>query len=78
VKALKGVGGTSQNQVPKQVDPAEHSVPVAPIAYLPLLKLRAQGTPSALPWSTYRLQRPLACQVVEARHERSTYQMAQE
>jgi hypothetical protein len=76
VKALKGVVGLGQHQVTKQVGRVERAVAVALMAYLLLLKLRAQDIPADRPWSAFRLQHALAWEVAPAQCERSAHQMA--
>jgi hypothetical protein len=76
VKELKGVVGMGQHQVTKQADRVERSVAVAIMAYLLLLRLRANGIPADRPWSAFRLQRALAWEVIAAQCERSAHQMA--
>jgi hypothetical protein len=48
-KALKGVVGMEQHQVTKRTDRVEHSVTVAIMAYLLLLKLRPKAIPADRP-----------------------------
>jgi len=76
VKELKGVVGMGQHQVTKQVDRVERSVAVAIMAYLLLLKLRAQDIPADRPWSAFRLQRAFAWEIMQAQCERSAWQIA--
>jgi hypothetical protein len=75
-KELKGVVGLGQHQVTKCVERVERSVAIAIIAYLLLLKLRAQDIPADRPWSAFRLQRAFAWEVAQAQCERSARQMA--
>lgn len=75
-KELKGVVGLGQHQVTKQSARVERSVAVAIMAYLLLLKLRAQDVPADRPWSAFRLQHALAWEVMQAQCERSAHQMA--
>jgi hypothetical protein len=76
MKELQGVVGLGQHQVTKQVERVERSVAVAIMAYLLLLKLRAQDIPADRPWSALRLQRAFAWEVVQSQCERSARQMA--
>ena len=76
VKELKGVVGLGQHQVTKQVDRVERSVAVAIMAYLLLLKLRANEIPADKPWSAFRLQRALAWEIIHAQCEHSAHQIA--
>jgi DDE family transposase len=76
-KELKGVVGLGQHQVTKQVDRVERSVAVAIMAYLLLLKLRAEDIPADRPWSAFSLQRAFAWEMVQAQCERSARQIAQ-
>jgi hypothetical protein len=75
-KELKGVVGLGQHQVTQTVDRVERSVAVAIMAYLLLLKLRAQDIPTDRPWSAFSLQRAFAWEVAQAPCERSAHQMA--
>jgi Transposase DDE domain len=76
MKELQGVVGLGQHQVTTQVERVERSVAVAIMAYVLLLKLRAQDIPADRPWSALRLQRALAWEVVQSPCERSARQMA--
>jgi hypothetical protein len=76
VKDLKGVVGLGQHQVTKRTDRVGRAVAVAIMAYLLLLKLRAQDVPADRPWSAFRPQRAFAWEVVQAQCERSARQMA--
>jgi hypothetical protein len=75
-KGLKGVVGVGQHQVTKQLGRVERSVAVAIMAYLLLLKLRAQDIPTDRPGSASSLQRALAREVLQAQCKRSARQMA--
>jgi hypothetical protein len=66
VKELTGVVGLGQHQVTQTADRVEGSVAMAIIAYLLLLKLRAQDIPADRPWSAFRLQHAFAWEVVQA------------
>jgi hypothetical protein len=76
MKELKGVVGLGQHQVPRRADRVARSVAIAIMAYLLLLKLRANDIPADRPWSAFRLQRAVAWEVVQAQSERSARQMA--
>jgi Transposase DDE domain len=76
MKELKGVVGLGQHQVTRRADRVERSVAIAIMAYLLLLKLRANDIPADRPWSAFRLQRAVAWEVVQAQSERSARQMA--
>jgi hypothetical protein len=76
VKELKGVVGLGQHQVTQKADRVERSVAVAIMAYLLLLKLRAQDVPADRPGSALQLQRAFAWEVIQAPCERSACQMA--
>jgi hypothetical protein len=76
MKELKGVVGLGQHQVTRRADRVERSVAIAIMAYLLLLKLRANDIPTDRPWSAFRLQRAFAWEVVQAQSERSARQMA--
>jgi len=73
---LKGVVGLGQHQVTTQVERVERSVAVAIMAYVLLLKRRAQDIPADRPWSAFRLPRACAWEVVQSPCERSAHQMA--
>jgi hypothetical protein len=75
-KELKGVVGLGQHQVTRNPDRVERSVAIAIMAYLLLLKLRAQDIPPDRPWSAFRLQRAFAWEVVEAQCTHSARRMA--
>jgi hypothetical protein len=75
-KDLTGVVGLAQPQVTKQVGRVAHSVAVALMASLLLLRLRAQDIPAERPWSAFRLPHALAWEVAQAPCERSAHQMA--
>jgi hypothetical protein len=76
MKELKGVVGLGQHQATRRADRVERSVAIAIMAYLLLLKLRANDIPTDRPWSAFRLQRAFAWEVVQAQSERSARQMA--
>jgi hypothetical protein len=76
MKELKGVVGLGQHQVTKKVDRVKRSVAVAIMAYLLLLKLRAQAIRADRPWSVFHLQRALTWEVIQAHCERSAHQLA--
>jgi Transposase DDE domain len=76
LKELKGVVGLGQHQVTTCVERVERSVAIAIMAYLLLLKLRAQDIPADRPWSAFRWQRAFAWEVAQAQCERSARQMA--
>jgi Transposase DDE domain len=78
VKEVKGVVGLGQHQVTKKVDRVERSVAVASMAYLLLLKRRAQNIPADRPWSACGLQRAFAWEVAQAQCERSARQLARQ
>ena len=76
MKERKGVVGLGQHQVTRQADRVERSIAVAIMAYLLLLKLRAQDIPADRPWSAFRLQRAFAWEVMQGQCERSAHQIA--
>jgi hypothetical protein len=76
LKEWKGVVGLGQHQGTKQVSRGEHSVAVAIMASLLLLKRRAKDIPADRPWSALSLQRAVAWEMVQARCERSARQRA--
>jgi hypothetical protein len=65
-KELKRVVGLGQHQVTKTADRVDRSVAVAIMAFLLLLKLRAQDVPANRPWSAFCLQRAFAWEVMQA------------
>ena len=75
VKELKGVVG--QHEITMQVEWAEHSIAVAMIAYLLLLRLRVRAIPVDRPWNAFRLQPVFAWEVLQAQCERSARQNVQ-
>jgi hypothetical protein len=75
-KELKGVVGLGQHQVTEQTARVERAVAVAIMAYVLLLKLRAQDVPADRPWSAFGLQRAFAWEMMQAQCERSAHQMA--
>jgi Transposase DDE domain len=75
-KELKGVVGLGQHQVTTQTDRVERSVAVAIMVYLLLIKLRAKDIPADRPWSTFRLQRAFAWEVMQGQCARSARQLA--
>jgi Transposase DDE domain len=76
MKELKGVVGLGQHQVTKTAKRVENSIAVAIMAYLLLLKLRAQDIPAGRPWSAFRLQHAFAWEVIQTQCERSAHQRA--
>jgi hypothetical protein len=75
-KERQGVVGLGPHQVTNKTDRVERAVAVALMASLRLLKLWAQDIPADRLWSTFRLQRAFAWEVVQAQCERSARQMA--
>jgi Transposase DDE domain len=60
IKELKGVVGLGQHQVTKDAARVERSVAVAVMAYLLLLRLRAQQIKPGTSWSAFTLKQELA------------------
>lgn len=75
-KELKGVVGLGQHQVTKDVGRVERSVAISIMAYLLLLRLRAQDVPADRPWSAFMLQRAFAWEVMEEQCTRSVKRLA--
>jgi hypothetical protein len=75
-RELKGVVGMGQHQVTKAVGRVDRSVAVAIMAYLLLLRLRAQDIPMDRPWSAFTLQRAFAWEVIEEQGTRSAKRLA--
>jgi hypothetical protein len=75
-KELKGVVGLGQHQVTKDVGRVERSVAIALMAYLLLLRLRAQDVPADRPWSAFTLQRAFAWEAIEEQGSHSAKRVA--
>jgi hypothetical protein len=73
-KELKGVTGLGQHQVTKDPQRVERSVAIAIMAYLLLLKFRANDIPDHGPWSAFTLKRNFTWQIAQAQLERSVEQ----
>jgi len=71
---LKGATGLGQHQVTKDPQRVEHSVAISIIAYLMLLKFRAQDIPERGSWSVFTLKRNFTWQITQAQIERSVEQ----
>ena len=75
-KELKGVVGMGQHQVTRDIGRVERSIAVSIMAYLLLLRLKAQEVPADRPWSACALQRTLAWEVLEEQCTRSATRLA--
>jgi hypothetical protein len=75
-KELKGVVGRGQHQVTRDEGRVDRSVAISIMAYLLLLRLRAQDVPADQPWSAFALQRAFAWEVIEEQCERSAKRLA--
>jgi Transposase DDE domain len=74
MKELKGATGLGQHQVTKDARRVERSVAISVMAYLLLLKCRAQDIPAKGPWSAFTLKRNFVWQLAQAQLERSVEQ----
>jgi DDE family transposase len=74
IKEMKGATGLGQHQVTKEPRRVERSVAIAVMAYLLLLKFRAQDIPRKGPWSIFTLKRNFMWQIAHAQVERSVEQ----
>jgi Transposase DDE domain len=74
MKELKGATGLGQHQVTKAPQRVERSIAMTLMAYLLLLKFRAQDIPEKGPWSVFTLKRNFAWQIAQAQRERSVEQ----
>jgi hypothetical protein len=74
MKELKGATGFGQHQVTRDARRVERSVAISVMAYLLLLKCRAQDTPAKDSWSAFTLKRNFARQVARAQLGRSVEQ----
>ena len=74
MKELKGATGLGQHQVTKDPQRVERSVAISIIAYLMLLKCRAQDIPERGPWSVFTLKRNFTWQIAQGQIERSVEQ----
>ena len=74
IKELKGATGLGQHQVTKEPQRVEHSVAISIMAYLMLLKFRAQDIPERGPWSIFTLKRNFTWQIAQGQIERSVEQ----
>lgn len=74
MKELKGATGLGQHQVTKDPQRVERSVAISIIAYLMLLKFRAQDIPERGLWSVFTLKRNFIWQIAQGQLERSVEQ----
>jgi hypothetical protein len=75
-RELKGVVGIGQHQVTKDEGRVERSIAVSIMAYLLLLRLKAQDIPADKPWSAFALQRTVAWEVIDEQCTRSAMKLA--
>jgi transposase len=74
IKELKGATGLGQHQVTKDPQRVERSVAIAVMAYLVIVKFRAQDIPERGAWSIFTLKRNFTWQLAQAQLERSVAQ----
>lgn len=74
MKELKGATGLGPHQVTKAPQRVERSVAISVIAYLMLLKFRAQDIPERGSWSVFTLKRNFTWQIAQRQLERSVEQ----
>jgi hypothetical protein len=71
---LKGVTGLGQHQVTKDPPRVERSVALAVMAYLTIVKFRAQDIPEQSAWSLFTLKRNFTWQLAQGQLERAAEQ----
>ena len=71
IKELKGATGLGQHQVTKDPQRVERSVAMSVMAYLMLVKFRAQDIPKQGPWSLFTLKQNFTWQLVQGQLERA-------
>jgi hypothetical protein len=74
MKALKGAVGLGQHQVTKDPQRVERSIAISVMAYLMIVKFRAQDIPDRGSWSIFTLKRNFVWQLAQAQLERSVAQ----
>jgi len=74
MKELKGAVGLGQHQVTKDPQRVERSTAISVMAYLMIVKFRAQDIPARGEWSMFTLKRNFAWQLAQAQLERSVEQ----
>jgi Transposase DDE domain len=74
IKELKGATGLGQHQVTKDPQRVERSVAMSVMAYLMIVKFRAQDIPEQGPWSLFTLKQHFTWQLGQAQIERSVEQ----
>jgi hypothetical protein len=74
IKELKGATGLGQHQVTKDPQRVERSVAMSVMAYLMMVKFRAQNIPEQGPWSLLTLKQHFTWQLGQAQIERSVAQ----
>jgi hypothetical protein len=74
IKELKGATGLGQHQVTKDPQRVERSIAMAVMAYLMIVKFRAQDIPERGAWSIFTLKRNFTWQLAQAQLERSVEQ----
>jgi hypothetical protein len=70
IKELKGATGLGQHQVTKDPQRVERSIAIAVMAYLMIVKFRAQDIPERGSWSIFTLKRNFTWQLAQAQLER--------
>jgi hypothetical protein len=74
MKELKGAVGLGQHQVTKDPQRVERSIAISVMAYLMIVKFRAQDIPERGTWSMFTLKRNFAWQLAQEQVERSVEQ----
>jgi hypothetical protein len=74
IKELKGATGLGQHQVTKDPQRVERSVAISVMAYLMIVKFRAQDIPEQGPWSLFSLKQNFTWQLGQVQIERSVEQ----
>jgi Transposase DDE domain len=74
IKALKGATGLGQHQVTKDPQRVERSVAMSVMAYLVIVKFRAQDIPEQGSWSLFTLKQNFTWQLAQGQLERAADQ----
>ncbi len=74
MEELKGAVGLGQHQVTKDPHRVERSIAISVLAYLMIMKFRAQDIAQRGVWSMFTLKRHFAWQLAQAQLERSVEQ----
>lgn len=74
IKELKGATRLGQHQVTKNPPRVKRSVAISVMAYLMMVKFRAQDIPEQGPWSLFALKQHFTWQLGQAQIERSVEQ----